>query len=66
MRAAGDLSLLTDDPDTPAPGDPTRTPVAQGAGPAPAEIPTVGTLGLLALAALLGLAARFRLRTTAA
>jgi uncharacterized repeat protein (TIGR01451 family) len=65
VRAAGDLTLLTDDPDTPAPDDPTRTPVAQGSSPTPAEIPTAGTLGLLALVALLGLAAILRLRTAA-
>lgn len=59
-------AVLTDDPDTPEIDDPTRTPLAVAGGPGPAEIPAAGTVGLLALAALLGAAALLRLRTSAA
>jgi uncharacterized repeat protein (TIGR01451 family) len=46
--------LLTDDPDTPEPGDPTVTEVL---GLTPVEIPAAGGLGLAALALLLALSA---------
>lgn len=58
--------VLTDDPDTSAIDDPTRTPLAVAGGPGPAEIPAAGTVGLLVLVALLFLAGLLRLRTSAA
>lgn len=63
-RAANRIAIVTDDPDTQTPNDPTRTPVARELSPV--EIPTAGTLALVSLAGLLSLAAVFRLRTVSA
>ncbi|MEM1207105.1 MAG: hypothetical protein AAGN66_27975, partial [Acidobacteriota bacterium] len=55
---------VSDDPDTLAVLDPTVTLITDGGGPqAPVEIPTAGTMGLLALVLGLGLAGVLRMRT---
>ncbi len=50
---------LSDDPETPEPADPTRTPLS---GIAPAPIPTVGLAGMVLLGVLLSAVAVYRLR----
>jgi large repetitive protein len=63
VTAANAAPAVTDDPETPAPLDPTRTPLQTDTPPAPIDsIPTVSTLGLAALALLLLAAAARRLR----
>jgi hypothetical protein len=62
VRAAGGVTLPTDDPDTPEPDDPTRTPVTAGGGGTPAEIPVLSLIGFCLLAALLAAVAVLRLR----
>ena len=55
--------LLSDDPDTPQPHDPTRTPVEIGPPPgAVQEIPTLGMVGLGILGMILMFAGAWKLR----
>lgn len=53
LVSGGNVSAVpTDDPGTPEPADPTRTPL-QPQGPAVHDVPTLSDLGLLALAVML-------------
>lgn len=61
VTAADAAPEPTDDPDTPEDDDPTLTPLV-GDRPEPAEIPTLGQLGLGVLAVLLASVAAARLR----
>jgi hypothetical protein len=60
LQGANVAPTVSDDPDTPAPLDPTTTPV--GPAPAIAQIPTLFAAGLGALLALLAAAAVLLMR----
>ena len=55
-------AAVTDDPDTPAPLDPTHTPVDAAGGGSIVEVPTASGFGLALLAAALAVVAYRRLR----
>jgi hypothetical protein len=58
-------TVLTDDPDTPAPDDPTVTPVARRPDGI-VEVPTLGEIGLLLLTATLAVFSVARIRRSPA
>jgi len=63
VTAQGIGALPSDDPDTPAPDDPTRTPLTRSAGPGePVGVPTLSEWGLLLLTIGLSLTAWWVLR----